>query len=154
MVFFNQFCIQLVASSFGFSNFSVKQVRRMFFFNFGPLLKGSVCWFLARRNPHLRWCSTRCSPWLHLLKYYVSWQLEINNYFAAGLRFSRVLHPVCLGVIHEIIHFLCSWIVFLINYHSFSSLSLQVVGSRAHHWFPPGNVFASEWWVQLTSSAG
>lgn len=50
-------------------------------------------------------------------------------HFATGLRFSRVLRPPCLGVIHEIIHSLRSRIVFLINYHLFSSLSLHAVGS-------------------------
>lgn len=52
---FTQFCVQLarfffcIAPSVAFSLcFSVKQVGRMFFINFGPLLKGSMCWIVAR----------------------------------------------------------------------------------------------------------
>lgn len=52
---FTQFCIQLVHFFFCFAPsvvfslcFSVKQVGRVFFINFGPLLKGSVCWIMAR----------------------------------------------------------------------------------------------------------
>lgn len=91
-------------------------------------------------------------------------------HFATGLRSRKVLRPLCLGVIHEIIHCLCSWVVFLINYHLFSSLSLPAAGSAAAgvdnvscwsraHWLPKGMQFASvaagssDGWVHLESDA-
>lgn len=86
-------------------------------------------------------------------------------YFITGLRFSRVLRPPCLGVIHEIIHSLAlpnyfpyqlSLVLQACHYVRLEALLSAWMTGAGHAGFPGGNVFASEaasgdGWVHLES---